>query len=67
MEIQLKSKILKIVTIFLIFIPLKLSSSDVDFTIFIKNQDGSLRYLTDKEVIPLNNEIQIKIYSKSFK
>ncbi len=65
MEIQLKSKLLKIVLILLIFIPYKLSSSDVDFTIFIKNQDGSLRYLTDKEVIPLNNEIQIKIYSKS--
>ena len=65
MEIQLKSKLLKVILILFIFFPLKVFSSDVDFSIFIKNHDGTLRYLTDKEVIPLNNEIQIKIYSKS--
>ncbi len=65
MVLHTKVKVVGIVLTFLFFLPLSLFSSNVDFSIFIKNDDGSLRFLTDREVIPLNNEIQIKIYSKS--
>jgi hypothetical protein len=39
-------------------------SSETDFTVIIKNEDGSKRVLNNNEIIPLNNDIQLKVYSK---
>ena len=65
MVIHSKIKVFGLALLYSFFFSLSSHSSVIDFSIFIKNNDGSLRYLTDREVIPLNNEIQIKVYSKS--
>lgn len=39
-------------------------SSNTDFSIIIKTENGDKRILNNNELIPLSNQIQIKIYSK---
>tara|TARA_B110000259_G_C14016731_1_gene401571 strand:- start:49 stop:1632 length:1584 start_codon:yes stop_codon:yes gene_type:complete len=40
------------------------SGEIIDFSVVIKDSGEEKRFLTNKEVIPLNNEIQLQIYSK---
>lgn len=67
MEVLFKTK-LRVITqlsIALIFFNVaNLFSSEADFSIIIKNEDGSKRVLNNNEIIPLNNDIQLKVYSK---
>ena len=67
MEILFKTK-LKVITqlsiAFIFFNVANLFSSETDFSIIIKNEDGSKRVLNNNEIIPLNNDIQLKVYSK---
>ena len=67
MEILFKTKIKVITQLCLAFIFFNVAnvfSSETDFSIIIKNEDGSKRVLNNNEIIPLNNDIQLKVYSK---
>ena len=67
MEVLFKTKI-KVITqlsiAFIFFNVANVFSSETDFSIIIKNEDGSKRVLNNNEIIPLNNDIQLKVYSK---
>ena len=67
MEILFKTKIRLIINLSLAFVFFNVAnvfSSETDFSIIIKNEDGSKRVLNNNEIIPLNNDIQLKVYSK---
>lgn len=69
MEVLLKTKLRLIIKLslalaFVFFNFSNLISSETDFSIIIKNEDGSKRVLNNNEIISLNNDIQLKVYSK---
>ena len=65
MELSVYTKIKVTVLSFIIsLISLPLISADIDFSIILKSDDGEKRTLNNNEIIPLDNEIQLKIYSK---
>ena len=51
-------------SLIIILIHLSAYSSNTDFSIIIKSENGDKRILNNYELIPLNNQIQIKVYSK---
>ncbi len=67
MGIFSRAKLITIIQISLALIFCNFSnvfSLETDFLIIIKNEDGSKRVLNNNEIIPLNNDIQLKVYSK---
>ena len=60
---KIKSTISKIILLIFFFTNYSFAG-DIDFSVFIKDADQEKRFLSNRETIPLSNEVQLQVYSK---